>query len=67
MGFQHVALQPSQASIYTTFLKKCGRGYGLGTTMYPRTVVGGKQAHAPCKIFFLRQLDFMEIIRLSQH
>ena len=37
-----------------------------------KIVVGGKQGHAPCEILmfqqilFLRQLNFMEIIRMSQ-
>ena len=45
MGFQDVELLPS-----TTLLKHCGRGESLETATCPKTVVGGKQGHAPCKI-----------------
>ena len=38
------------ASFYAIFLKNCGRSYGRGTATCHRTVVGGKQGHAPCKI-----------------
>ena len=42
------------------------------TTMCPKTVVGGRQGHAPCEVLlfqqslFLCQLNVMEIIRMSQ-
>ena len=48
-------------SIYydsATFLKNCGRGECLGTTKCARTVVGGKQGHAPCKILLPQQSIF---------
>ena len=72
MGFQDVAQLSSQASFPPTFLKNCGRSKCLGTTTCLITVFGGKQGHAPCRIFSLQQsviwcqLNFMEIIRLSQ-
>ena len=71
MDFQDVEFLPSRARFSTTFLKNCGRGESLRTTTCPKTVVGGKQSHAPCKILslkqnvFLCQLNFMEIIRQS--
>ena len=71
MGFQDVAFLPSRASFSTTFLKSYGRGESLVTTTCLKTVVGGKQGHAPCKILllqqslFLCQLNFLEITRLS--
>ena len=72
MGYQDVAFLPSRASFSTTFLKNCGRGESLGTTTFLKTVVGGRQGHAPCEVLLLQQslflclLDFMQIIRLSQ-
>ena len=52
--FQDVAFLP-QANFSASFLKKYDRGESLGTTTCLRTVVGGKQGHAPCKIPFLQQ------------
>ena len=72
MGFQDVAFLPSRDSVYTTFHKNCGRGESLGTATYLSSVVGGKQGHAPCKIFlfqqflFLCQSNLFKIMRLSQ-
>ena len=63
MGFQDVAFMPSQASFSTTFLKKCGRGESLGTTTCLKTVVGGKQGHAPCKILLLQQSLFFTSVK----
>ena len=39
--------------IYTTFLEKCGKGESLRSATCLRTVVGGKQGHASCKISLL--------------
>ena len=50
MGSQDVALLPSRASFSTTFLTNCGRCEGLGINTCLKTVVGGQQGHAPCKI-----------------
>ena len=58
MGFEDVAFLPSQASFSTTFLKNCGRSVSLGTTTCPKTVVGGKQGHAPSKMPLLQQSLF---------
>ena len=70
-SFQDVAfLPPSRASFCTTVLKNCGRGESLWTTTYNRTVVVGKQGHAPCRICLLQQsLLFVPvyfILRLQQ-
>ena len=71
-GFQDVAFLSSWVSFPAIFLTNSGKGEGLRTTTYLKTVVGGRQGHAPCKILllqqslFLCQLNFMEIIRLSQ-
>ena len=70
MGSHDVAFLPSKASFSTTFLTNGGRGEGLRTTTCLRTVVRGKQVHAPCKMLLLRQSlflcqsNFMEITRL---
>ena len=40
MGFQDVALLPSQANAYTTFLRHYCRGESLRTATYPMPVVG---------------------------
>ena len=70
MGVQDVAFLPFPSWFSTT--KNCGRGDGLRTTTYLTTVVRDKQGHAPCWILslqqslFLSQLNFMEILRLSQ-
>ena len=56
----------------TTFHNNCGRGECLRPNTCLKTVVRGKQGHAPCIILslqqslFLSQLNFMENIRLSQ-
>ena len=71
-SLKDVAFPPSRLSFPATFLKNCGRGESLRTTTCLKTVVGGKQGHATCKIFalqqslFLCQLNFMEIIRLIE-
>ena len=59
MDFWDVSLLPSRATFYTTFLNNCGGGECLRTTAYPRTVVVGKQWHAPCKILLLQQRLFL--------
>ena len=58
MGLQDVAFLPSRASVSTKFLKKCGRGDSLRTTTCLRTVDGGKQGHALCRILLLQQSPF---------
>ena len=71
MRFQDVAFLPSQA-IFPPHFNKCGRGERITATTCPKTVVGGKQGHAPWEIpslqqsIFLSQMNSMEIIRLSQ-
>ena len=72
MSFWDVALLSYRASIPTTFLKHCSRGESLATATCLGAVVGGKQGHAPCKVFslqqtlFLCQSYFIEITRLWQ-
>ena len=72
MDFQDEAFPPSRASFSTTFPKNCGRDKSLGTTTCLKTVVGGKHGHAPYKILWFRkslilyQMNYMEIMRLSQ-
>ena len=56
MGMMYLT---SQACFSTTFLKNCCRGDSLRTTTCPKTVFGGKQWHAPCKILSLQQSFFM--------
>ena len=71
MGFQDVACLTSRANFSTHFEKNCGRGESFGTTTCGKTVVRGRQGHAPCVILplqqspFLCQLNSEEIIRLS--
>ena len=48
MCLQGVAFLISGAIVYTTFLRSCGRGYGLEATTYVRTFVSGKQGYARC-------------------
>ena len=55
MGFQDVLCLSSRASFSTTFLKNCGRGESLGNTTCPKTVVGGRQGYATCKILVLHK------------
>ena len=63
VGFQDVVFLPSQARFSTTFLKNCGRGEGLRTTICLETVVGGKQGRAPCKLLFLQQCFFFVSVK----
>ena len=58
MDFQDVVFLPSQATFYTTFLTNCGRGESPGTTTRLKTVVGGKQGHAPCRMISLHKASF---------
>ena len=44
-----------QSQLCTTIPTNCGRGESLRTTARLRTVAGGKQGRAPCKIFSLQQ------------
>ena len=48
MDFQDVAFLPSRASFYVTFF---GIKNNLWTATSLRTVVGGRQGHAPCNVF----------------
>ena len=59
MGFQDVVFLPSRASFSATFLKNCGRGESHETAYCLRTVVRGKQGHAPSKIFLIPQSLFL--------
>ena len=52
MSIHGAAFLPSRASVYTTFLKNCGRGVCLRPTAYPTAVVGGKQGHAHVSVKF---------------
>ena len=71
IGFLNVLCLLSRASFSTIFNNNCGRDEILGTTTCHKSVVGGKQGHAPCKIqllqqiLFLCQLHLIEIMRLS--
>ena len=42
VGFQDIVFLPSRASVFTTFLKNCGRGESLKTSTCPKTVFWGK-------------------------
>ena len=42
---------PTRASFHTTFPKNCGRSESPRTAICLKTVVGGKQGHAPVKYF----------------
>ena len=71
MDFQDVAFLPFRASFSTRFLKNCGRCEGLGMTTFLKIVIGASKGMIPAiylrsKKSFLCQLNFMEIIRLSQ-
>ena len=37
------------------FVQNQYRGFGLRTTICPRTVVGGKEGHVHCKVLSLQQ------------
>ena len=54
-----------QATFSTTFLKNCGRGESLKTTTCVKTVVGGKQGHAPCEILSLYKTSFFVSIKFN--
>ena len=58
MSFQNIAFLFSRVSFCITFLKNYGKGYGFGTAICLKTVVGGKQGHAPCRIFSLHRCSF---------
>ena len=55
LALQDVVFLPSKASFSTTFLLNCGASKSLRATTCLKTVVGGKQGHAPCKIPYLQQ------------
>ena len=59
MGFEDVVFLPSQARSYIRFLNDCGRGLDLGTATCLNTGAGGRQRHAPCKMFFLQRIQFL--------
>ena len=59
MDCQDVVFLPCGARFYTTFLKSCGGGKSLRTTTHLKTVVGGKQEHAPCKVLSPKQIVFI--------
>ena len=68
MGFLDVAfLPPSQASISTTFRNSCGGDESLGTATCLKTVVGGRQGHAPCKGLSLQQSFFLCQLNFEDH
>ena len=58
MGFQAVEFLPSRASFYTTFLKKCNRGEGLGAATCLRTEIGSKQSNASERYFYSDKSSF---------
>ena len=71
MGIRAVVYLASSASFSTNFFTNCGRGEGLRASICLLVVVGGKQGHAPCRIFLLQQSllcqsNCVEIIRLFQ-
>ena len=53
MGFQDVAFLPSQASLYTIFLKNCGRGYILRTAACLETVVVLNKGMLPVRYIYI--------------
>ena len=44
---------------FTTFLESCGKGESFRTTTCLKTVVGGKQGYASCKLLSLQQSLFL--------
>ena len=54
------SIPASRTSFSTTFLKNCGRGESLETTMCNKSVVGGKQGHVPCRILLLHKASFCQ-------
>ena len=58
MGIYDAALLPSRASIPTTFLKICGRGESLVTTICLKTVVGVNKGMLPVRYFYSIQASF---------
>ena len=68
MGFQDVAFLQPELVFSTIFVEDCGRGDTLRTiTRCPKTVVGGKQGHAPCKILSLQQNRFVSVKYHGDH
>ena len=69
-SFHDVEFLSSSAGFCTTFLKNCGRGESLWTNTCHRTVFGGLQGLAVCKISLLQQglflcpLSVTEIMKL---
>ena len=64
MGFNDVASMPSQSSFSTTVPKSCDRSESLRITTCSKTVVAGKQGHAPCILLLLQQC-FLRISQIS--
>ena len=64
MGFQDVAFLHSKSSFSTTFLKNRGRGESLVTTTCLKTLVKGKQKHAPVKYFCFNKAPFIGSVEL---
>ena len=66
---QDVAFQFSKASFHTVC---CDKGYTLGITTCPKSLFTGKQGHITDKIhvfpqiIFIRHLNIMHIINISQ-
>ena len=58
MGLQDIALLPQRASFSTILHKNSGTDESLRTITCPKTVAGGKQGHAPCKIPSPQQSHF---------
>ena len=57
----------SRASSSSTFLKNCDGGESLGTTTCRKTVVGGKQGYAPCKILSPYDSSFLSVELNGDH
>ena len=55
MVFLDAAFFSYHASFFTIFLENCGRGESLRTSTCHRSVSGGMQGYAPCKMHLLQQ------------
>ena len=65
-GFSGCSAPAILASFCTTFNKKCGRAEDLGNATCPKSVVGGKQVHACCKICLHQQIMFLCLLNISK-
>ena len=63
--FHDVAFLPSRASFSTAFLSTISRGKSLKTITCLKTVLGGNQGHAPCKILSLQQSLFFVSVEFN--